>query len=179
MRLQLPSWVSVKCPVKYLLGAVSTCMCLNPLNFACFFFCLNDREECLRTVSKHLHPGQISWPPTTLAQHEKDISDCEKCSKQKRRSSHTFGWPGARRDNKPGQRETHRDGPKSSRQCWHDERQLLNGSFHRSLDYELHFFFLKAAIITCKQGLNFDFYTCKVNSCRFVERQRFIAVSRG
>lgn len=115
------------CQISSLGLLVPACVLIHSISLV--FFCLNGREECLRTVSKHLQsvlPSQISWPPTTLAQHEKDISDCEKCNKQYRGGSHTFGWPGARRDNKPGQRETHRDGPKSSRRCWRDERQLLN-----------------------------------------------------
>lgn len=120
MRLLLPSWVSMKCPVKYLFGAVSTCMCLNPLNFACFF-CLNGREECLRTVSKHLQSAllrQISWPPTTLAQHEKDINDYEKCN----RAALTLlvGRRPGRITSQGSEKPTELRGPKSSRRCWHD-----------------------------------------------------------
>lgn len=157
---------------------VPACVLIHSISLV--FLCLNAKEECLRTVSTHLQsalPGLISRPPTTLPQHEKDISDCEKCNKQ-------IGGITERHPHLARVQEETSQGSEnpteSSRRCWHDERWILNSSSHRRLGFKPVMFlgfFHKSAIITCKRGLNFNFYTCKVNSGSFLERQRFMAVS--
>lgn len=162
-------------------GAVSTCMCLNPLNFACFFLPKWQRrmpEDCQQTPAVCAPQARSLGLQRRWRNTRKILATVRNVTNSIAAALTLSVGRGPGGITSRGSEKHTEMGPSLP-----DGVGVMKGSFsmHISLQPRLWalLFFLKAAIITCKQGLNFDFYTCKVNSCRFVERQRFMAVSRS